>query len=225
MKAIWIADSRFESVNIPTARMLVVKNSYLGNSISYAGGETKKPHTIYLENCEYPLRTRYSDKFGTGFQIGDNEADIFIYGKAPRQKNVYFGQRGGRMHVFDAEIVCLDLMGGAYPSELYLKNVVIRGENWKSDNPSINLDRTLIVKGAWEDVEIYSKVYVKDADIRALTIHNLRFPDGSPWVEANEATFAAMTESDVALDIPRPPVPTLEELGIADTPRKKEDIQ
>lgn len=217
MKAIWIADSRFEGVDIPTARTLVIKNSYLGNGIGYAGGDAKERHAVYLENCEYPLRTRYDDKFGTGFQIGDDDADLFLYGKAPRQKNVHFSQRGGRMHVFDAEIACLDLMGGAYPAELYLKNVVVKGGSWKAQDPAINLDRTLIVKGAWEDVEIYPKVYVKDADIRALTVHNLRFPDGSPWMDAGEATFAAMTESGVPLNIPRPSIPTLDELGIVDS--------
>lgn len=228
MKVVWLENCRFDTGSIPTAETAVIRNCRLGTAVRQnfrdvtqrkrADKEWRR-QTVYVENCEFPMRRDdWGREYGTIFYNQHPENDIYILGESPRQKNVNLDLSGGRMHVFDAEIQSFGIRGGdnAPPVELNLKNVVIDGGPWKGEYPRVDLKAAILAGGKWEDVSVFPQVNVEGAQIRALTVHNLRFPGGDPWVNAGENAFSAMEVSGTPLDISRPRVPTLEELGIVD---------
>ena len=229
MKTVWLENCYFDTGSIASGETMVIKNCHLATGVVQNFRDVtqqKRPEsewrkqTIYVENCEFPAqRSDWGWEYGTTFYNHYPENDIYILGKPPRQKKVNLGlSGGGRMHIFDAELAGLDIRGGdkAPPVELNLKNVVIDGGPRKDKYSRVDFESVILADGKWDDVSIFPQVNMEGADIRALTVHNLQFPKGEPWVNADQNTLSAMKVSETPLDIPRPHVPTLMELGIVD---------
>lgn len=124
MKTVWLENCYFDTGSIPSGETTVIRNCHLATSVRQNFRDVtqqKRPdsewlkHTIYVEDCEFPVRSTYPGwEHGTLFNNQHPETDIYIMGKAPRQKGVNLGlSGGGRMHVFDAEIQCLNITGGS----------------------------------------------------------------------------------------------------------------
>ena len=229
MKVVWLENCHFATPSVPSGETTVIKNYHLATSVrqSYRDvTQQKRPEsewrkqTIYVENCEFPVQlSDWGWEYGMTFYNRHPGNDIYVFGKQPRQEKVNLSlSGGGRISVFDAELRLFDTGGGddAPTAEVNFKNVILDGGPWREKFPPIDFSRTVLAGGRWEEVSIFPQVDMKDADIRALTVHKIRFPKGEPWIHADANTFSTMKVSESPLDIPRPRIPTLTELGVVD---------
>ena len=146
-----------------------------------------------------------------GLKPFDPDSVVYLFGNGkPIPGEVWVDI--GHAYIFDAEIDKLRMYHqptNTYLTNLNLSNVTIKKGDWELGD---------IRKGTWDNVRLYGPIDLKDAKIGPITGHNVRFMDGSPWVNGQ----VDMVQSPTPLKIERPPVPTLEELGLAEFWRKND---
>jgi hypothetical protein len=128
---------------------------------------------------------------------------LYLYGKAniPGGLAVY----SGNITILDAEIESLHMRQRRLDTcmaNLNLRNVTIKSGKWEFAD---------VRAGKWEKVNIYPPVDLNEAKFGTIIGHHVEFPHGTPWKNGS----LNITYSAEPLQFHTPPVPTLEELGLA----------
>jgi hypothetical protein len=102
-----------------------------------------------------------------------------------------------------------------------IDNLIMGQQNFNTHMASLNLQNVKIGKGdwgladllagKWEHVRLGAPIDLKKAKIGTITSHYLEFTNGYPWVNGK----LDIVDSSQPLEFDKPPVPTLEELGLA----------
>ena len=175
-----------------------MQNSTVAASFGASDFETSD---VYLTGNTYPgdsKRGMNVDVFDTGVRNGN----AYIYGGGKKVPLMAAG--GGNLHIYDCDIGELKLFDEPDKEfeTLNMKNVTIRKGYWP---------RTLPLKGNWENVAIYPEIEMRKGSEHPFLGYNVTFPEGPPWRGAT----VNITESAKPLEFAKPPVPTLEQLGLA----------
>jgi hypothetical protein len=203
-KTAWIENSVLQGSSTPGAKKVVITNCVLGdvdidhggdNSVVFLSKNTYKPQTDkdYLRIFLSPKRiyeTAHLYLYADGAPIP--HADVII--------------DTGNVNIYDTEINRLNV--GSHQrfetalSSLNLSNVSIKSGFFKE---------TDLRQGKWQNVRIGKPVDLNKAKIGTITGHNVTFPQGVPWVNGT----LEIVNSPTPLEFDKPPVPTLEDLGLA----------
>jgi hypothetical protein len=180
------------------AQVYVLQNSAVAIS---AGDSDFETTDVYLAGNTYPDRTSKNSRvevFGNGARNGN----AYIYGGG--QKIPLMFASGGNVHIYDADIGRFVMIATAEQNfeALNMRNVAIRKGYWTKRMPR---------KGNWENVRIYPPVELREKSEYAISGYKVAFPEGIPWRNGSVES----RESDRPLEFAMPPVPTLEQLGLA----------
>jgi hypothetical protein len=180
------------------AGVCVVQNSAVATSIGKSAFETTD---VFLADNTYPDHTAEERRMAL-FPTGVRNGNAYIYGNGKEIPMLLLS--GGNIHIYDCGIDKLYLLTiwGESLESLNMKNVIIR----RAEGP----DR-MPLKGNWENVRIYPPVNFDKRLEYVFTGHKVTVPTGNPWKDG----IVKITESDRPLEFAMPPVPTLEQLGLA----------
>jgi uncharacterized protein YjbI with pentapeptide repeats len=205
-RAAWVENCDFSGSSTPSAAQTVVTNCRIGSYFTVRGMKFGQSRIFLSKNTygngsvtvTYPITAMYRNKRDPS----DFTAHLFIDGRLPR---VFVNT--GKVHIYDAEIGQLVLHQNRSETfspleSLNLSNVTVKSGDW---------ERCDVEQGLWENVRLHPKIDVNEGSLKNITGHKVSFPEGSPWVNGS----VEITESPTPLNIERPPVPTLEELGLA----------
>jgi hypothetical protein len=197
--AAWVENCEFEGL-APYAAIVVIKNCKLGSLTIHSSDDVIT--NVFLTKNIYFMRNndRYLNIFGV---VKNDPSHCYLYADTHIPGTVYLFS--GNVHIYNAEIEGLTMMQQHHKinaSSLNLENVTIRKGNWKYAD---------LRQGNWQNVRIFPPVALDKARIGAITGHRVEFPQGIPWTNGT----LTITESPTPLEFDKPPVPTLEELGLA----------
>ena len=200
----WVENCDVHGV-VPAATTLVVKNNRV-HDITVLGRRdtgcraflTGNTYTASPADQGATIRLFYTKNKTTL-----DTSYLYLYADAPLPCRV--AVQAGNVHIYDTEIDDLALRHLSFETNatsLNLENVKIKHADWESAD---------VRGGRWQNVEIYPPVDLKTARFDNILGHNVRFPQGTPWVNG----VLNIAESPTPLKFDRPPVPTLEETGLA----------
>lgn len=210
-KAAWIENCDWHDGDAPTTNTLVITNSRLSWVRIGAGtgndGKEDEEQRVFLINNTYiqypdPNTVTLGLLVSGGGRIRD-KAHLYLYADSNIPGHTV--AHSGNIHIYNAKIDSL-LMGQGSSNcslaNLDLQNVSIGQGRWRNSN---------VRHGKWENVQIGGPVDLSQAKIGPIIGHNVTFPQGSPWVNGRLNIIDSLTP----LEFDKPPVPTLEELGLA----------
>lgn len=201
-RASWVENCVIESGRIPATDVAVITNCTLGN-ISPGGREI--PSTMFFSKNKFVKRHKDDGLRINGAQDRiDDVNSFYIYaGGETIPQRVVLGT--GNIYIFDATI----------------ENMSSRQKRFNTALPNLNLQNVDIKSGKfeyahwlnakWENVRVFPPIEVGEATFGPILGYKVEFPKGTPWVDGT----INITTVHEPLKIPRPPVPTLEETGLA----------
>jgi hypothetical protein len=201
----WVDNCKImKSASMPSAKTVVIKKckiSRIAINNDYEGSK------IFLLENEY-IKTGESDKVMFIFDASsDINRNIYIFNAQIPQITI----SAGSINIYDSTIDNLRFdfinttvrdLPGVPIANLNLLNVKIGRGNWRAGQ---------LRQGKWEHVQLGAPIDLDRATIGTITGHDVTFPDGSPWVNGK----LDIVDSPQPLTFDKPPVPTLEELGLA----------
>ncbi|MDR2573857.1 MAG: hypothetical protein LBC94_05890 [Desulfovibrio sp.] len=209
-KAAWIENCILSNSSTPSTSTLVIKNSKL-NTVSVRGAGRAEWRIFLVDNIyNNPADTTAMSLPRAKNKIKGENAHVYLYAdtKIPGTLVV----NGGNVNIFGAEIDNIFMIQQrlqTYSASLNLQNVIIKNGDWELAD---------VRQGKWENVHIYLPVDVKDAKFGKIIGYNVEFPQGPPWSNGK----LDIVNSPEPLEFDRAPVPTLEELGLAQFWRKND---
>jgi hypothetical protein len=111
----------------------------------------------------------------------------------------------GNIYIENTEIDFLSMRQGRFNcslANLDLENVKIGQGRWEYAD---------VRQGKWQHVRLGRPIDLNQAKIGTITGHYVEFTDGYPWINGK----LEIVDSSRPLKFDKPPVPTLEELGLA----------
>ena len=204
--AAWIENCVVKSSGVPEASTVVVKNCQL-ERIGIGGGQDSQRYFLVGNTFSRPQN---SNKTTLGLLLArentviDN-AHLYLYADTGTHIPGEVRVNSGNIHIYGAEIDELSMRQQPrhnHLANLDLQNVKIGKGNWKLAD---------IRHGKWENVEIYPPVDLTKAKFGEIIGHRVEFPRGTPWKNGE----LKITNSYELLTFDKPPVPTLEETGLA----------
>jgi len=203
--AAWIENCVVKEVSkLPETAILVVKNCQLTGVA--LGGQDNQRYFLVGNTFARPQ----DPKEGTLGLLGGGQGSIidnshlYLYAGNTHIPGIV-GADSGNVHIYDAEIDKLS-MGQQYFNKhltsLNLQNVEIGQGDWEMAD---------IRQGKWENVQIGAPIDLNKAKIGPIIGHRVEFPQGTPWTNGE----LKITNSSEPLTFDKPPVPTLEETGLA----------
>jgi len=202
--AAWIENCELKSpTRLPQAATVVIKNSKL-SGVGVGGQDNQR---YFLVGNTF-IRPADPDEptvalLPTRENTTIDNTHLYLYADTEIPGRV--GVDGGNIHIYGAKIGGL-YMGhqnfGTHMASLNLQNVKIGQGKWKLAD---------VRHGKWENVEIYPPVDLNGAKFGEIIGHRVEFPRGTPWKNGE----LKITNSSEPLTFDKPPVPTLEETGLA----------
>ncbi len=194
-KVVWIEKTLFYG-GAGTSEFLMIRDS--AGTFEFGGYYASSP-TAYLVNNQYN-DTGYSTFFPS-IKKG-NSATLYLYGS-----NNYFPMLrigSGNINIFNVNFGILNILeyGDIGVKSLNLKNVSIKEGKWLAPLPET---------GYWEQVEIIGPVELAQQSKAEISGYNVLFPNGSPWINGDVEIKHLSSPQKMQM----PPVPTLEEVGLA----------
>jgi uncharacterized protein YjbI with pentapeptide repeats len=181
---------------LPDAKIVVIKKCKISEAaMSNVYNESK---IFLIENEYYAPQNIYTYSIyinGNGKGIDNN---IYIYNA--EIPSLYISAESS--HIYNSNINKLRLAGPPQIMDLNLSNVKIKSGDW---------ERAQLRQGKWENVQLGAPIDLDRAKIGTITGRYVEFPNGYPWVNGK----LDIVESSQPLKFDKPPVPTLEELGLA----------
>jgi len=201
--AAWIENCVLKNSSLPHAATVVIKNNQLSGV--GVGGQDNQRYFLIGNTFSRPADP---DGSTAGLLIArqntsiDN-ANLYLYADGHIPGIV--GVDSGNVHIYNAEIDELDMRQqrfNKHMASLSLQNVKIGKGDWEFGD---------IRQGKWENVEIYPPVDLGKGKFGEIIGHRVEFPQGTPWKNGD----LKITPSYEPLTFDKPPVPTLEETGLA----------
>ena len=210
--AAWIENCVLAGGGAPFTDVLVIKKSQLENTGAGSYKTKQNPnklHGVFLTENTY-TNNLYSNN-GPGIPAmmgfgGASDGRLYLYANGeeiPGRTSI----SGGNVYISNANLGKVFMGSGKqnpeYVTSLNLQNVKIKGGgDWTFAD---------VRHGKWENVAIYSSVDLKDSKFGEIIGHRVEFPNGTPWKNGE----LKITPSYEPLTFDKPPVPTLEETGLA----------
>ncbi|MDR0476752.1 MAG: hypothetical protein LBH14_02265, partial [Desulfobulbaceae bacterium] len=167
-KFVYIENCDMRRTGLSSDEVLVVKNCVVGGAAK--GSENSK---FYIVNSKTPVAPDITsddptDRARVAFD-GKDLTEVYILNPSgPFRAGIY----RGRITAINTELV--DFYIGEVPVDIDLKDVTIRGGEWK--------DLRMKGGGRWENVKIYPQITLENAVLGDIEAYNLTFPEGNPWV-------------------------------------------
>jgi uncharacterized protein YjbI with pentapeptide repeats len=210
-QAAWIENCTWSEGYAPDTNTLVVTNSQLSGIQIGAGtgngGKEDGERRVFLVNNTYTesKEPHSSTLFllATWDKMLPDNSHLYLYGKADIPGRVVV--HSGNVHIYNATIDLVAMRQGSAKcslANLNLQNVNIAQGRWEYGD---------VRQGKWENVNLGSPIDLNGAKFGNIIGHQVAFPQGIPW-KNGELTI---TPSPYPLEFDKPPVPTLEELGLA----------
>jgi hypothetical protein len=193
-KTSWIENCTIiKNLQMPSAKIVIIKKCKISEAvISNSGNESK----IFIIDNEY-----YNPEYiytSSVYIYGDYRGNVYIYNAKIPSLSISAESN----HIFNSIINRLVLDGPLQIMDLNLSNVKIECGDWEHGQ---------LRQGKWEHVQLGAPINLDGATIGTITGHDVTFPDGSPWVNGK----LDIIDSPQPLKFDKPPVPTLEEWGLA----------
>jgi len=216
--AAWIENCEMTNSYAPSTNILVIKNNRLSGIGVGARtdnvGKKDEGQRVFLVNNTYIKPPSQNDSpLDTTTNLSllmarnntrPDKANLYIYSSPNIPGRVVVDS--GNIHIYDTEIDFLSMRqsrSNCSLANLDLQNVKIRGGgDWEYAD---------IRHGKWENVEIYPPVDIGKGKFGEIIGHRVEFPQGTPWKNGE----LKITPSYEPLTFDKPPVPTLEETGLA----------
>jgi uncharacterized protein YjbI with pentapeptide repeats len=201
-KSAWIENCTLNQSTAPEAKIVVIKNSRL-DAVGIDIGEDGQRDFLVNNTYTNTVDTVTLWLFRTQDNIIRDNAHLYLYGPAHIPGNIYVGS--GNVNIYEVEIDKLTVFqqpSNIHMASLNLQNVKIGKGDWELAD---------LRTGKWEHVQLGVPIDLSKAKIGTITGHYVEFPNGSPWVNGK----LDIVDSPKPLEFDKPPVPTLEELGLA----------
>ncbi|MDR0476435.1 MAG: pentapeptide repeat-containing protein [Desulfobulbaceae bacterium] len=205
--AAWIENCVLAGGGAPFTDVLVIKKSQLENT-GAGGRQTKenpnKLHGAFLTENTY-TNNLYSSKGPKMPPIlsiwSDDDSALYLYANGEIPGRVIIG--GGNIYIYNANIGQLTMGVDSVINNLNLQNVKIQGGgNWTF---------TDLRHAKFENVDIYPPINLANSKFGEIIGNHVEFPRSIPWRNGE----LNITRSSGPLTFDKPPVPTLEETGLA----------
>jgi uncharacterized protein YjbI with pentapeptide repeats len=231
-KAAWIENCTWSAGVAPDTNTLVIINSRLSGIVIGAGtgsdGKEDGVRRVFLVNNTYTQPQAQSnpphvEAASTPPQAPDNpphvEATLILllaFNNTIRDNShlyLYAGSTipgrlvadSGNINIYNTAIDSLRMGQGAFNcslAKLNLQNIKIGQGNWEDAD---------MRQGKWENVLLGKPIDLNQAKIGPIIGHRVDFTHGYPWINGK----LEIIDSSKPLEFDKPPVPTLEELGLA----------
>ena len=202
-KVVWLENCTLKRCGPLTATIVVVRNCRL-EGVGVGVEEDGERYFLVkntFTNAKHQLAVSLLP--AREYTTRDN-AHLYFYadGHIPGRVRV----NSGNVHIYDAEIDELTMHQQQLltrpMASLNLQNVKIGKGDW---------ERGTLHAGKWENVRLGKPIDLNKAIIGPIIGHKVEFPNGYPWIHGH----LDITNSPTPLEFDKPPVPTLEELGLA----------
>jgi hypothetical protein len=203
--AAWIENCTImKSIDMPSAKTVVVKKCKISRVV--ISNKYKGSKIFFLEN-EYIKLGEIDGIMRIFDDVHDIDRNIYIYNAQIAELLI----SSGSINIYDTTIDNLRLdpildevstNRGVPIANLNLLNVKIGRGNWYAGQ---------LRQGKWEHVQLGAPINLDRAKIGTITGHYVEFTNGYPWVNGK----LDIVDSSKPLKFDKPPVPTLEELGLA----------
>jgi len=202
--AAWIENCVVKSSPLPQVATMVVKNCQLSGTGAAAEADGQR---VFLVGNTF-TRPAKPDQVTLGLLSARENTTIdhahaYFYANTRIPGTVYVNS--GNVHIYDAEIDELEMRqqtSKEHLANLNLQNVKIGKGDWELAD---------LRHGKWENVQIGGPIDLNKAKIGPIIGHRVEFPQGTPWKNGE----LKITPSYEPLTFDKPPVPTLEETGLA----------
>ena len=200
--AAWVENCSVLAGRTPGCKKTVITNCILGDAEIDDGGENS---AVFLSKNKYVMQTGKDvlRLFAPAVDIQET-AYLYLYANGvPIPQTVRIGT--GNVNIYDTEISDLRMQQQNFKTalpHLNLLNVTIKKGDWEYAD---------LRAGKWEHVLLGAPIDLNKAKIGTITGHYVNFIQGYPWRNGK----LEIVDSSKPLEFDKPPVPTLEELGLA----------
>jgi uncharacterized protein YjbI with pentapeptide repeats len=201
-KAAWMENCTLNNSTAPESEVVVIKNCRLdavGIDIGKDGQRNFLVNNTYTNSTGTVTLWLFRAQHDT---IKDN-SHLYLYGPTNIPGTVYVDS--GNVNIYEVEIgrlVMRQQSSNRRMANLNLQNVKIGKGKWTLAD---------VQHGKWEHVQLGAPIDLDEAKIGTITGHYVEFTNGYPWVNGK----LDIVDSSQPLEFDKPPVPTLEELGLA----------